>query len=195
MISAAKGYWRASPTATKLLKCPLEKGCVGGSESGVAGGGMSGSSGVRSTSGSTGGGRRLTDTLSSAAPGCATGYEGPLCAVCAEGYYLERLIKECVSCKGTGGGSQLAILILVPLVMLIVGVVASIFRIRQGISSPPSLNPQAFSSHASGSSGQEPDGNEPGSSDEEGGLKPRWSAKIPWNKILPKVRSTGGGGW
>jgi hypothetical protein len=37
VINAAQGYWRAAPTATKLLKCPLPKGCVGGSGLEVAG--------------------------------------------------------------------------------------------------------------------------------------------------------------
>ena len=61
---------------------------------------------------------------------CAKGYHGPLCAVCANGYYLSKLTDQCLSCEGRAGGEQLALLITVPLIMLILGVVASVLRLR-----------------------------------------------------------------
>ena len=61
---------------------------------------------------------------------CAKGYSGPLCAVCAKGYYLSKIVDQCLSCQGRAGGEQLALLIIVPLIMLILGIIASVFRLR-----------------------------------------------------------------
>ena len=194
VIHAAKGYWRASPTATKLLKCPLEKGCVGGSESGssASSGAVTGVSAVVGAAavGSVSARRLAVDSFSG--PGCAVGYLGPLCAVCAQGYYLDKLVKECVSCEGSGGGSQLAILILVPLAMLIIGAIASIFRMRQALSTYPPSELHSHRSQSNLAAGGSETG--AGSGEEEGESKhpwSLWSATIQLDKIGPKVRNSG----
>lgn len=43
---------------------------------------------------------------------------------------LSKITDQCLSCTGRAGGEQLALLIVVPLIMLILGVIASVFRLR-----------------------------------------------------------------
>ena len=43
---------------------------------------------------------------------------------------LSKLTNQCLSCDGKAGAEQLALLIIVPLMMLIMGIVASVFRLR-----------------------------------------------------------------
>ena len=108
VLAPAPGYWRLTPYSTVMLKCPWPFACAGDG---------SGSASDGTTS------RRLsaatTPTSSSTKPAatCASGYQGPLCAVCVNNYYFSSSTQRCLSCSGQGP-LQLAILIFVPLIML-----------------------------------------------------------------------------
>jgi hypothetical protein len=74
-IAVAPGSWRVSPYSTVMLACPLPRACGGGDGSAAAAG--------------VGTGRRLQAVVPTFSSGCSDGYTGPLCAVCAFGFYLD----------------------------------------------------------------------------------------------------------
>jgi hypothetical protein len=64
-----KNFWRIRATSIKIRACPLHKGCIGNQT--FANGGDS---------------------------YCATGYTGPLCAACDDGFYFAKDEGECLGC-------------------------------------------------------------------------------------------------
>ena len=102
-ISVPNGYWRLSPSSNLLLPCPFVKGCKGSSLNYTATTTNGGSGGLTSADVTTGvnNRRRLTHTTHTKLNEyCAVGYEGPLCAVCSKGFYLDYGLKQCISCVG-----------------------------------------------------------------------------------------------
>ena len=104
-INVSPGYWRPSAHSKVFLKCPFPAGCMGGK-------------GSSSNTTADQRMRRLT-VVDRKNNGCAVGYEGPLCGVCSNGYFLNQGTKECLTCRGKGP-SQIATLVLIPFFLLVI---------------------------------------------------------------------------
>lgn len=63
---------------------------------------------------------------------CKFGYEGPLCAVCSEGYFPQ--LRSCKDCGGSGPGS-LSIVFFIVSLLCIVGLVVTVYRHRRFLAS------------------------------------------------------------
>ena len=98
-ISVPQGYWRLSSLSDLILPCPYPKGCKG-SFLNYTGSSLSGSGGLTSAGVTTVSSSRRKLAITTTNEYCAVGYEGPLCAVCSKGYYLDYGLKACQTCNG-----------------------------------------------------------------------------------------------
>ena len=113
-IVALPGYWAVSEESSKLLECPMgSSACPGGIQR----------KGTSSTSPAAAiialkdyNTLDITDNenmlSSSAVDGCNEGYEGQLCAVCAEDYFYHPSSNTCKICEGDGHSTAIALLVL-----------------------------------------------------------------------------------
>ena len=108
IITVSPGYWRISPYSTALLACPWPHACQGGDGSNIT-------TPIATTSR-----RRLSPihALTDASAGCAPGYIGPLCAICADHYYFASTTTTCEAC-GNNGAGQFSLMIVIPLLLVV----------------------------------------------------------------------------
>lgn len=100
-INVSKGYWRNAYLSSTPQKCPLGRtACLGGTLPLVAS-----DAATASTS------RNVSTDIQ-----CYAGYTGPLCNVCATGYYYSSGSLTCNICSNSGAG-QLALLVIVPVLI------------------------------------------------------------------------------
>ena len=114
-INVSPGYWRPSAHSKVFLMCPFPNGCIGGK-----------GSSSNTTTDQRMRMRRLT-VVDRKYNGCAVGYEGPLCGVCSNGYFLNLGMKQCLTCRGNGP-SQMATLVLIPFFLLVIAWSIILFR-------------------------------------------------------------------
>jgi hypothetical protein len=97
------GIFRLSPQSLVLRDCPLSEGCKGGRN-----------------------GSSYGDAL------CATGYTGPLCTLCEEGYFLEKSAGECYECGENPLTSETYAAIAVVGAFFLVAVGAAVWKLTKG---------------------------------------------------------------
>jgi hypothetical protein len=137
VLSVSPGYWRIGPKTFTLLKCPRPKGCLGGT-------------GFNTTAMS----RRLSETdvfvelnLTDYDPGCAEGFHGPLCSTCLTGYFFSQLEEICSKCSPNVSGTQLSLMIIVPIVFLLV-LFSAVFFFAPSISDSSDSEGASIQEHA-----------------------------------------------
>ena len=152
-IIVSAGFWRISPYSTAMLACPWPHACQGGD-------------GSNAKAPLTTNGRRLSTALElpDTVAGCAKGYTGPLCAVCADRYFFASTTTTCEPC-GKNGATQLSLLIVIPIMMFIVVIGAYITFMKF------ERNVVVFASVASNVEVEENDANEEEEEDAEEGKK------------------------
>ena len=79
-----RGYWRASDLSAHVVRCPLRAACRGCNASVPC---------------------SADDAVLLARRPCEDGYEGPVCGICAAGYY--RASGACLRCPGSAGARRL----------------------------------------------------------------------------------------
>jgi len=93
------GYWRVSEHSVEIERCPYPGGCIGDNESLAA----------------------ASDEEFFGDAYCAAGFEGPLCAICVEGYYLDVDAATCTLCP-VGAGQSLSRMAASSAMLVVLGV-------------------------------------------------------------------------